>query len=778
MKTNSIEVKKILFVFLSILLITPSIRASNDPNENKDRPKIGLVLSGGGAKGFAHIGVIKLLEEVGIRPDYITGTSMGSIVGGLYAMGYSPEEMTEISNSTNWSEVLSNSMDRSKVTYVEKAYYSSFLVELDVNKNGVSLPAGLLEGQNLMEMLSALSLPVHGINNFLEFPIPFTCIATNIETGESVALSQGSIVDALRSSMAIPSVFTPVEYEGMLLIDGGWTRNLPVEDNLKMGADIIIAVDVSAPMSTRENLRSLISILDQTAWILSDRDTKEQLKKCDYVVSPPVLNFSTFDFDKSDEIITAGYEEALKQKSVFEALAKKIYPKGRFQETIKESRTNSLYRIDDVMIVGNELTSERFILGHLDIGIGQSYSPEEIKSRIDELHGSLYYKKIRYELLPGADSGFVFKVTLLEDNPLKLKFSIYYDSENSIGANANLTARNIFLKNSRFIFNSFISENPIVELNYLKYIGKKQRSFLFSQGRFTDDSKFRANNAYGDEATFSYTEYIGHIGLGYTTKINGLFTLSIGALGAKASPTFNSDSLIQNYRQTSVPITVAYLINTYDKSVFPSKGYDIVVEGRYYSEVEQRIKLKSGYSSDFEKLVNELIDIDPYIVYKLGYQHYYPVTKKLSLITDLRMTMMSSQNIGFNDYMKVGGIEPILSSTIPYWGLSRNEVSPIQAATASLGFQWNMFGNFFLRAKANYLNTEYPMAFLTDDIENADFSVEGKVTNELYGFGGEIAYNSVIGPFRVLLHQNLYSSDLNVFVAFGFNIFKTSGSLH
>jgi NTE family protein len=769
--------KNLSALFVMLFLLSACFASNGEQSEKGERPKIGLVLSGGGAKGFAHIGVIKLLEEVGIRPDYITGTSMGSIVGGLYAMGYSPEQMMAISTSTNWSEVLSNSLDRSKVTIVEKQYYKSYLVELDINKQGISLPAGLLDGQNLVEMLSALSFPVHGINNFLEFPIPFTCLATNIETGDPVAISQGNIVDALRSSMAIPSVFTPVEYEGMLLIDGGWTRNLPVEDNLNMGADIIIAVDVSAPLATKENLKSMISILDQTAWILSDRDTKEQLKKCDYVISPPVLNFSTFDFDRSEEIIAAGYEEALKQRSVFEALAKKLNSSG-IKEDFQPKAVDTLYQIEKVEVVGNKLTSERFVLGHLDIQSGKKYSPKDIKNKMDEIQGSLYYKKTRYELIQASDSTYILKVTLVEENPIKLKLSIYYDSENSVGANVNLTARNIFLKNSRFIFDGFLSENPIVELKYLKYVGKKQRGFLFADGRFTDDRNFRANNAYGAEATFKYQEYIGHVGLAYSTKVNGLLALSIGAQGANALPSFNADTLVQYFRQSSVPLSLIYRMNTFDKSVFPSKGFDIVVEGRHYTSIKQTVIFQEGLYKDIEALYNELIALELYNVLKVGYQQYYPVAKRLSLITDLRMYMTSSELIGFNDYFKVGGIEPILSSAMPFWGLKRNEVSPTNAATASFAVQWNAFGNIFLRGKANYLNTEYPMVYLNGIHDQGSFRIGNKTTHELIGFGAEIAYNSVIGPFRLLFHRNLYDSRITTFVAFGFNIFKSSGSLY
>ena len=195
--------KKSLLIAFCLLVFGEVFTQNSQQHKNEKRPKVGLVLSGGGAKGFAHIGAIQLLQEVGIIPDYITGTSMGSIVGALYAMGYSVEEMRSISDTTDWTVVLSNTVSLEEVTVAEKPYYGTFLTELDVRKSGVSLPGGLIEGQNLLQTLSGLTYPVHGIHNFEDFPIPFTCVATDIVNVSIILSVVGTVIGVTTNQIIV-----------------------------------------------------------------------------------------------------------------------------------------------------------------------------------------------------------------------------------------------------------------------------------------------------------------------------------------------------------------------------------------------------------------------------------------------------------------------------------------------------------------------------------------------------------------------------------------------
>lgn len=778
--------KKIgLLILLLLVFLGTGFTQNSKSTSGRKRPRIGLVLSGGGAKGFAHIGAIKLLEEVGIVPDYITGTSMGSVVGALYAMGYTVDEMEKISDTTNWTQVLSNTVSLHEITVAEKVYYGTFLAELDVRKTGVTLPGGLIEGQNLLQTLSALTQPVHGIRSFLDFPIPFTCVATDIVNGVPVAINEGDITTAIRASMAIPTAFTPVEYDTLLLIDGGWTRNLPVQEAKDMGADIIISVDVGAPLKTKEELQSMISILDQTAWLLSAQDTPKQLEMSDYVIRPHVSDFSTFDFDLSDTIIKRGYEEALKQRVEFEALAKKIYPNGKNEVLIQKPNTDTLYIISKVTVEGCKYTSDKFVKGRLNSLKKDTVSMQDIEKEIGMLFGSMYYKKVGFEVIPNSDSTQTLHVKVVEDNPAKLKLSFYYDTENSLGLNMNLTARNLLFKNSRLIFDGFISENPIFGLKYLKYIGIDQKGFIYADLKITKDASFTGRNLYGQPSDFNYQELIGNLGLAYTINNSWVFAMETGTLAAKVTPTSNPDSLIKDIQQTQMPVRVILSLNTLNRAVFPTKGTRIYASGSYSFDMDMSAKLQTDITSITTDEVNELLQLDPYFVYQFTGQQFIPVRPNLSFYMAAKMDFATASNIGFNDYVKVGGIAPILNTGAPFWGLKRNEISLTQMASLSIGFQWNIMGSLYLKGKLNYLNSKYPMdlfngnygepTLLMEDQDPTKFELNGAYLEEIWGYGGELAYDSPIGPIRALVHYSPNTNVTHFFMGIGYNIFKSRG---
>lgn len=270
------------------------------------QPKVAVVLSGGGAKGLAHIGVLQALEKAGIYPDIVTGTSMGGVVGGLYALGYSADEIEGLTSNLNWGELLGNQMPFEDVAFEEKKFYGRYIVELPIIGLSPQLPKGLIEGQNLNSFLSDVTRSAHGINDFDELPIPFRCVATDIATGTRVILKDGSLAEALRATMAIPSIFTPVEIDNTLLVDGGLVRNFPVQEAIDMGADIVIGVFVSEDLDAKEDLNTLFDILMQAASVMGAYDTREQRKLVNFYIEPDIKGFSTGDFNSARAIIKKG----------------------------------------------------------------------------------------------------------------------------------------------------------------------------------------------------------------------------------------------------------------------------------------------------------------------------------------------------------------------------------------------------------------------------------------------------------------------------------------
>ncbi|HTS44119.1 MAG TPA: patatin-like phospholipase family protein, partial [Puia sp.] len=245
------------------------------------RPKIGLALSGGGAKGLAHIGILKAIDSAGLKIDYITGTSMGAIIGSLYAVGYSADSIEKIARKIDWDQVLSNQYPLKNIIMEEKSEYGKYELELPWVNHWFRLSTGVLEGQELWLKFSQLLFPVYNIKNFTQFPIPFKCIATDISTGEAVVLDSGEIISAVRASMAIPSLFTAVPYNGRLLVDGGIVRNFPVRDVREMGANIVIGSNVANGLLSVDKVNNALQVLLQVAFFREAEDTKTEVPLCD-----------------------------------------------------------------------------------------------------------------------------------------------------------------------------------------------------------------------------------------------------------------------------------------------------------------------------------------------------------------------------------------------------------------------------------------------------------------------------------------------------------------
>jgi NTE family protein len=273
-----------------------------------DRPRIGVALSGGGARGIAHGGVLQALEEMRVPIDVIGGTSMGAIVAGLYASGLSPDQIEAALTEVEWERVLSDTPLRGSLEFRRREDDRRYVweIEMGVDSDGLQVPGGLIAGQELGELLRRHTFAVAAVDSFDDLPVPFVAIATDVRTGQKVALREGDLATALRASMAIPTVFTPIEVDGRLLVDGGLTDNLPVDEVRSLGADVVIAVDVSLPIDADDEIRSPFDVLERTAAIVSRTRLADQLERADLVITPELEGYGIFDFDDRERLIELG----------------------------------------------------------------------------------------------------------------------------------------------------------------------------------------------------------------------------------------------------------------------------------------------------------------------------------------------------------------------------------------------------------------------------------------------------------------------------------------
>lgn len=274
-------------------------------------PRVGWVFSGGSAKGLAHIGVIRVLEDAGVPVHFVVGTSMGSIVGGLHAIGYSADDLARVASGMDWDGLFRTRVDRRLTPPDRKAFEEGVLLTVGLEGRNVRLPQGLVSGQRLGQELSALTLSVHTESDFRAFPIPFSAIATDLESGEAIQLERGFLADALRASMAIPSIFEPVRIDGRLLADGGLIRNLPAQDAVRMGAEVLICSDVSEERRPATDLRSFLDVVNQAVALQMERATQEQRDLCTVLIRPEISDLSPLDFGAPEEWIARGEKAAI-----------------------------------------------------------------------------------------------------------------------------------------------------------------------------------------------------------------------------------------------------------------------------------------------------------------------------------------------------------------------------------------------------------------------------------------------------------------------------------
>jgi NTE family protein len=372
----------------------------------QNRPKIGLVLSGGGARGGAHIGVLKALEELRVPVDYLAGTSIGAIVGGFYVSGMSVVELEELVRSLEWDSAFMNVTPRQLKSFRRKRDDDLFLVEQKpgLNDGEFELPTGLVQGQVIDTIISRVTLRASRVAHFDELTIPFRAVAGDIATGEAVVLSSGSLAKALRASMSIPAVLSPIEIDGRLLVDGGIAMNLPVEVARDMGADMIIAVDISSPLLARETLRSVVDITTQLTNLLGYAaylQEREKLGDQDLLLVPQFSeDLGSISFARMDEAIQAGYDNVMQRRAEFERLALSepayaTYLAERHDPRMSELPVIEFVRLDNDSVVADSVVEAR--LGAIEIG--EPLDVDAVEQAMNTVYGLEYYQNVRYGLV-------------------------------------------------------------------------------------------------------------------------------------------------------------------------------------------------------------------------------------------------------------------------------------------------------------------------------------------------------------------------------------------
>ena len=439
----------------ALLLLTISITSySQDTTPESSRPKVGLVLSGGGAKGAAHIGVLKYIEEAGIPIDYIAGTSMGSIVGGMYALGYTSDEILSIISEVDWDRLISDQVERKKISYERKYESRSQLLtipfsvgtdkqELQSRSFKNSLPTGIVSGDNLINLFNSLSVGYSDPLDFNDLPTPFLCIATNVINGEADVLNKGVFSKSLRASMAIPVLFDPVKIDDILYADGGLVNNFPAEQCRAMGADYVIGVSMSPGLeSDPENLTSLFSQVKQLKEIITDKEFENYHKKCDIFISPDLkgVGMLSFDAESVARVTESGYEAAATKEAEFKALKEKLLSTSVSQSPDSSTAKKAVNILRErVLISGIEMDGveqdiEKWMRRRCTVKVGDHVCKEDIDNSVSIYYGTGNFDSITYTLHEDSTNpdAYVLKFKFVENQPHDLGLGFRFDSQDML----------------------------------------------------------------------------------------------------------------------------------------------------------------------------------------------------------------------------------------------------------------------------------------------------------------------------------------------------------
>jgi NTE family protein len=705
-----------LIIILILGFFSGNLLAAETVNK---RPKVGLVLSGGGAKGLAHIGVLKVLEEAGLEVDYVTGTSMGSIVGALYSIGYDTGMIEQIALGMDWDQLLTDKISMRNISVIEKKEEGRYVGSFPIRKGKIELPTGLIAGQKISVMLSHLTLPVHHCEDFRMFPRPFLCIATDLETGEDVVLDRGSLPEALRASMSIPTVFTPVEIDGRLLVDGGLVKNLPASNAREMGADIVIGVDVGAPLYSKKELNSLIKVLEQTIVFQSAASTGKERKLCDLLIIPDLQGYSSTSFDDTDSLIAKGERSARKIFPQLKALADSLdrYPENG--DSLVPLKPVSSFYLAELEIDGLQKVSNSLLMGKLQLKVPSVVTPYELEQAVDRAYGTHFFERITYKIEP-SQQGTRLVLKVIEQTTDQFRFGLNYDSDLKSSVLLNTTYRNLLTQGSKLSFSAKLSDSPAIDASYFVHTAWKPGIGFGVEMTYNNMDVLLYRESGKVEAQIDYSVFETNF------LLETIFSNSF-AVGAGVQYHYSLMDIAfapEDWESASYGLVsfLAYLkLNTLDRAVYPTRGVSLFAEANLVTD-----KLGSG----------PVRDHDSFMTYTATFTGIVPLNRKTSIMGSF-YGGTSTTNEMPDDYLYyIGGAYPLFDVSFPFMGLKFLEKSGSSAMVVQTGIQHEIRKDHFIQLRANAGKT----AFDFEDLFNEQ--------DLLTGWGLTYGWLSPVGPME------------------------------
>lgn len=706
--------KKILILFFLTSFISSF--------SQEQRPKIGLVLSGGGAKGLAHIGVLEEIEKSGLQIDYIGGTSMGAIVGGLYAAGYSAQQIKTIVEKIDFTNLLQDIYPRNALPFFEKEFGEKHAFTLPVTKGGIQLPKAVSKGQNVLDLFTYLLSPIDSNIHFSELEIPFFCIGTNVENGEEVVLEKGFLPLALRASGAFPTLLNPVDIDGILLIDGGIANNFPVDIMKKKGVDYIIGVDVQSNLSKRENLKSAVAILNQIVSYDVYRERDDRLKLLDLYIKPDITDFTVVDFDRGLELIKKGEEIGQKFRSTLDSLsASQKYKKAK--KLIKVS--NKPFYVQSVQVKGSKKYTPAYVKGKLKIQRGDSISYKEIRKRMDFLTATENFERVDYRVVKKEDKYHLVFYVKESEQTGNLRLGAHYDLLYKSAVLANYNKKGLLIKNDQFSLDAIVGDNIRYNLNYFVDNGfYTSYGFRSRYNHFTENTRsFNSNPGNVNTVRLNYTDFTHELFI--QTRFGRKFAMGLGAelKQVNIKTETSSTNFEQTYDRSTYFNLHGYLkLDTYDDKYFPNKGFYADLGGRWYTS-------STDYNNNFKPFAQ--------IEGTLGFA--VPLTDKLTFqYTNEAGFSFENPNSDVFDFYLGGYNQNYINTFKVFYGYDFAALSGNSFLRSEFTLRYSLFKNHYVSFLANYARVE----------ENVFRNIQ-IFDNSLSGYSLGYSLKTFLGPIEI-----------------------------
>ncbi len=750
--------RKFIVSFSLILVYSTLVNAQNATSQKElKRPKVGLVMSGGGAKGFAYIGLFKVLEEVNMPVDYVGGSSMGAITAALYSLGYSSETMKQIVSEQNWDTFISDKQDRKYISYEEKLFDEKYLYTMPIENKIFSMSRYLNSSFNIDLIFNRLYAPAAHITDFDDLPIPFLCIATDLLTGEAVVLRKGNLARAVRASMAIPGYFPPAKYGDKYLVDGGVVNNYPVEQVKAMGADIIIGADTQTGLKKdMKDIGSIAAVLDQ---IVSYNRVDANIKG--YALTDLHIQigmpYETLDFDKYDSIIAIGEKVAREYYPELKALADSLNNLENKVQKRKYTQPPDSVNIDK--IVWSEMSlkhSEKYNLDFQDLN-NKKVAISELEEKMLLLNGTRNFNELRYEFIPKENNTLDVEIEAGHANKGSLAAGVHYDNTYAGSLLLNLTLRNINGGRSKLFTDLVLGKNPRLRSMFIINNGLKPGfgmefdfySFNFSQY----DNGERINKWDFDNLSFKAF-------MPMTIRNNFLFKVGMEyqLFRFKQEVVVNPDLDAYNKFADYGNVFVTFNQDSRDKINFTTRG--------------QQLEFKFEHVFPFSNKWNDFMSNGTILSFR--YDAYVKIVNKLvykpELFLGYTFTDNKASSNGGSSPDETPARIPTVQHLFGFGGINPNNYTPsymsftgfrflerlgLYAGKLSTNFEYNFY-------KKLYFTVLTDLGVLEYDISNFDDY------RLLFGYGGKISYDSFIGPIELTLASSNVDTSLHTFLNIGF----------